>query len=209
MRIATSFNELSRRLWAANESISIGYGGIAIVSKATGLSRPTILKGMNEIHDNNYPHDRTRRKGGGRRDLAVSIPDLATKLKMLVEPSIAGNPQSSIVWVSRSLRHLEEAMNAFGYTISYAKIGNMLHGMGFNLKGNKKTREGKSHPDRNEQFQHINDTAMEFTGSNQPVISVDAKKKELIGNFKNNGREWKAPGDVDEVNVYDFLSNAE
>lgn len=208
-RIAASFNELSRRLWAANESISIGYGGIAIVSKATGLSRPTILKGMNEINHNDYPSDRTRRKGGGRKDLMVKIPDIAMKLRELVEPSIAGNPQSSILWVSRSLRHLESEMNASGYRISYAKIGHALHNMGFNLKGNRKTGEGKNNPDRNEQFQHINDTAIRFMEENDPVISVDAKKKELIGNFKNNGKEWKPPGEVDEVNVYDFLSDAE
>ena len=164
---------------------------------------------MNEFHDNDYPHDRKRRSGGGRKDLTVRNPDLVTKLRDLVEPSIAGSPQSSILWVSRSLRHLENEMNASGYAISYAKIGNILHDEGFNLKGNKKTREGKSHPDRNEQFQHINDTAIAFMESNDPVISVDAKKKELIGNFKNSGKEWMPPGEVNEVNVYDFLSNAE
>ena len=164
---------------------------------------------MNEFHDNDYPHDRKRRSGGGRKDLTVKNPDLVMKLRDLVEPSIAGSPQSSIIWVSKSLRHLETGMNESGYAISYAKIGNILHDEGFNLKGNKKTREGKSHPDRNEQFQNINDTAMEFMNNNEPVISVDAKKKELIGNFKNNWKEWKPPGEVDEVNVYDFLSNAE
>ncbi len=207
-RIAASFNELSRRLWAANESISIGYGGIAIVSRATGISRPTILKGMNEINNNDYPSCRTRRKGGGRKDLVVKRPDLAMKLRELVEPSIAGNPQTSILWVSRSLRHLESEMNASGYEISYAKIGHALHNMGFNLKGNRKTRERKNNPDRNDQFQHINDMAVRFAEENEPVISVDAKKKVLIGNFKNNGKEWKPPGEVDEVNVYDFLSDA-
>ena len=199
LRIYGSFNELSRRLWAANESISIGYGGIEIVSRATGISRPTIHKGIEEIEESRYPKDRTRRSGGGRKDLAVKNPDIATKLRELIEPSIAGNPQSSIIWVSKSLRHLEAEMNASGYAISYAKIGHILHDEGFNLKGNKKTREGKSNPDRNEQFQHINDTAIVFMENNDPVISVDAKKKELIGNFKNNGKEWKAPGEVDEV----------
>ena len=208
-RISSSFNELSRRLWAANESISMGYGGIEIVSRATGLSRPTIHKGIKEIEESRYPEDRTRRSGGGRKDLTEKNPDLITKLRELVEPSTAGNPQSSIIWVSKSLRHLETEMNASGYAISYAKIGNILHDEGFNLKGNKKTREGKSHPDRNEQFQHINDTAIAFMESNDPVISVDAKKKELIGNFRNSGKELMPPGEVNEVNVYDFLSNAE
>jgi hypothetical protein len=132
-RISPSLNELSRRLWDDNESISIGYGGIALVSKATVISRSMILKGMNEINHNNYPSDRTRRKGVGRKDLVVEMPDIAIKLRQLVEPSIAGNPQSSIRWVSRSLRHLESEMNAFGYRISYAKIGHALHDMGLNL----------------------------------------------------------------------------
>ncbi len=209
LRISGSLNELSRRLWAANESISIGYGGPAIVSRATGLSRPTIRKGMNEISEGDYPKEGTRRSGGGRKDLTVKRPGIMAKLWGVVEPSIAGDPQSPILWVSRSLRHLEEEMIGSGYTISYAKIGNILHDMGFNLKGNKKTREGKSHPDRNEQFRHINSTAIEFMDNTDPVISVDAKKKELVGNFKNSGKEWKPPGEVDEVNVYDFLTDAE
>ena len=208
-RVATSFNELSRRLWAANESISIGYGGISIVSEATGISKPTIVKGIKEINLKDYPGRGTRRKGGGRKELTVKTPDLAMRLRELIEPSIAGNPQSPILWVSRSLRHLESEMNNHGYRISYAKIGHILHNMGYNLKGNKKTREGKSNPDRNEQFQYISNTASLFMDNNDPVISVDAKKKELVGNFRNNGREWKPPGEVDEVNVYDFLTDAE
>ena len=208
-RISDTLDELSRRLWAANESLSIGYGGIAIVSIATGLSRPTIRKGIIELEGHLYPVGRTRRTGGGRKDLTAIQPDMILKLKDLVEPSIAGNPQSSILWVSKSLRHLEKEMKRCGYTVNYKKIGNILHDGGFNLKGNRKTREGKSNPHRNEQCQHISDTATSFLSSNDPIISVDAKKKELIGNFKNNGKEWKAPGNVDEVNVYDFLSDAE
>ena len=208
-RISDSLDELSRRLWAANESLSIGYGGIEIVSRATGLSRPTIRNGIIELEGHLYPKDRIRSTGGGRKDLTVKQPDMILKLKDLVDPSIAGNPQSSVLWISRSLRHLETEMKACGYTVSYKKIGNILHDEGFSLKGNRKTREGKNNPGRNEQFQHISDTATSFLSSDDPVISVDAKKKELIGNFKNNGKEWKAPGEYDEVNVYDFLSDAE
>ena len=208
-RISASFDELSRRLWAANESISIGYGGIAIVSKATGLSRPAIVRGIREIHEDDYPKDRKRRKGGGRKNLTVKRPDIREKLRELVEPSIQGDPQSPMLWISRSLRNLEAEMIRLGYAISYASVGHILHGMDFNLKGNRKTREGKSNPDRNEQFQHINNKAIEFMENDDPVISVDTKKKELIGNFKNSGKEWKAPGEIDEVNVYDFLSDAE
>jgi len=208
-RISDSLDELSRRLWAANESLSIGYGGIEIVSRATGLSRPTIRKGIMDLEEHLYPKDRTRRTGGGRKNITLTQPDIILKLKDIVDPSIAGNPQSNILWISKSLRHLETEMKRSGYTVSYKKIGNILHDEGFNLKGNKKTREGKSNPDRNEQFQHISDTASLFMTANDPVISVDAKKKELIGNFKNNGKEWKPKGEVDEVNVYDFLSDAE
>ena len=209
LRVSESLDELSRRLWAANESLSIGYGGIEIVARATGLSRPTISKGISDITEKKYPKGRKRREGGGRKDLAIKNPDIATKLKEIIEPVESGNPVSSVRWISRSVRHLESDMKELGYQISYGKIDHMLHDMGYSLKGNRKTREGKSNPDRNEQFQHINDTAIKFAENNEPVISVDAKKKELIGNFKNAGKEWKPPGEVDEVNVYDFLTDAE
>ena len=208
LMLSGSLNELSRRLWASNESIAIGYGGIAIVSRATGLARKTIEKGIKEIQGKSYPAGRMRRKGGGRRSHG-EIPGIKEKLRELVEPSISGDPQSPTLWVSKSLRHLSSEMKKLGYEISYVTVGNILHDMDFNLKGNKKTREGKSHPDRNEQFQHINDKAIEFMESDQPVISVDTKKKELIGNFRNAGKEWKPPGEIDHVNVYDFLSDAE
>lgn len=140
LRIASSFNEPSRGLWAANESISIGYGEIAIVSKATGISRQTILGEMNEISHNNKPSDRTRRKGGRRKDLVVKIPYIAMKPKGLVELSVAGNPQTSILLVSRSLRHLESQMNVSGYETSYAKIGHELHNIGFKTMSPNQTR---------------------------------------------------------------------
>jgi len=209
LRVSESFNELSRRLWAANESISLGYGGVEVVSLATGISRPTIEKGIMEIVDKDYPKDRTRREGGGRKELSYMNPGIMVKLRQIVDPSISGDPQSLLLWVSRSTRRLSEEMANYGYTVSHTKVRNLLFNMGLRLKANRKNVEGKSHPDRNEQFQHINDVAMAFMESNDPVISVDAKKKELIRNFKNNGREWKAPGEVNEVNVYDFLSNAE
>ena len=189
LRISSTFNELSRRLWAGNESISIGYGGIAVVSKATGMSRKTIEKATKEIRSGGYPADRIRRSGGGRKGLTVKRPGIREKLMDLVEPSIQGDPQSPMLWISRSLRNLSKAMEDSGYVIGYVSVGNLLHEMKYNLKGNKKTREGKSHPDRNEQFQHINDTAIRFMENSDPVISVDTKKKELIGNFRNNGKE--------------------
>ncbi len=207
-RVSDSFSELSRRLWAGNESLSMGYGGIAIVSEATGLSKDTIKKGMNEISKNSYPRDTIRRSGGGRKGFSKD-PDIWNALRNLVEPAISGDPQSPMRWISKSLRHLQHAMNESGYRMSYVSVGNILHDMDFNLKKNRKTREGKSHPDRNEQFQHINDKAIEFMEADDPVISVDTKKKELIGNFRNGGEEWKPKGEVDHVNVYDFLGDAE
>ena len=208
LRVSDSFNELSRRLWAGNESLSIGYGGIAIVSRATGLSKDTVRKGMDDIKGKSYPFDSIRREGGGRKGFSKR-PDIMRAVRDLVESSILGDPQSPMRWISKSLRHVQDEMNRLGYEISYVTVGNILHDMDFNLKGNKKTREGKSHPDRNEQFQHINDKAIEFMESDQPVISVDTKKKELIGNFRNAGKEWKPPDEIDHVNVYDFLSDAE
>ena len=180
LRVSESFNELSRRLWAANESISIGYGGVEVVALATGISKPTIEKGIREITEKDYPRDRTRRKGGGRKELSNKDPRIIGKLREIIDPSIYGDPQSSMLWVSRSTRRLSEEMANMGYTVSHTKVRTLLLDMGFRLKANRKNVEGKSHPDRNEQFQHINDTAIEFAESNDPVISVDAKKKELI-----------------------------
>ena len=152
---------------------------------------------MNETNNDNYTSDRNRRKGGGRKELVVKIPDLAMKMREPFEPSVACNPKTSIIWVSRSLRHLESELNASGYEISYAKIGHRFHDMGYELKGNIKTREVKKHPGRNEQLQHINGTSIAFMEHIDLVISVDAKKKELIGNFRNYGKECKPPGEVD------------
>ncbi|EQD75192.1 Rhodopirellula transposase family protein, partial [mine drainage metagenome] len=188
LRVSGSFDELSRRLWAANESISMGYGGVEVVSSAIGISKPTIEKGIKEIQENNYPRGRTRREGGGRKELSHKDPGIIQKLRELIEPSVSGDPQSSLLWVSRSIRRLSEEMSNMGYAVSHTKVRSLLLDLGFRLKGNRKNVEGKSHPDRNEQFQHISDTATAFMERNDPVISVDAKKKELIGNFKNNGK---------------------
>ena len=209
LRVSESFDELSRRLWAASESISIGYGGVEVVSSATGISKPTIEKGIREIHENNYPRDRTRREGGGRKEITHKDPGIIRKLRELIEPSVSGDPQSSLLWVSRSIRKLSEEMTGTGYRMSHTKVRSLLLDLGFRLKGNRKNVEGKSYPDRNEQFEHINNRAMEFMENNDPVISVDTKKKELIGNFRNNGKEWSSPENTEEVNVYDFLSGAE
>ena len=207
--LAATFNERSKRLWAGNESLSIGYGGIEIVSTATGLSRSTVIKGMNEITNKRELKDRIRDHGGGRKKEVDKNPGIREELIKLVESSTRGDPQSSLLWESKSLRKLSAELREKGYDASHVLVEKLLHDMDYSLKSNRKMDEGKSHADRNLQFEHINDMVNTFMEENQPVISIDTKKKEPIGNFKNNGREWKASGEYDEVNVYDFMQFAE
>ena len=206
--LSGTFNERTRRLWAGSESLSIGYGGIEIVSKASGLSRSTVIKGMNEITGKREIENRIRDHGGGRKKAVDRNPGIREELNRLVESSTRGDPMTSLRWTSKSLRKLSAELRGEGYDASHVLVEKLLHEMEYNLKRNRKTDEGKSHPDRNLQFEHINTMAKEFMNENQPVISIDTKKKEIIGNFKNNGKEWKAPGEYDEVNVYDFMQFA-
>ena len=206
--LSKTLNERSRRLWAGNESLSIGYAGIEIVSRATGLSRSTIIKGMKEITDKRELKDRIRDLGGGRKKEVDKNPGIREELIRLIEPSTRGDPQSPLLWESKSLRKLSSELKEKGYDVSHVLVEKLLHDMKYNLKSNRKMNEGKSHADRNLQFEHINSRAIEFMKESQPVISIDTKKKELIGNFKNNGKEWKPKGEFDEVNVYDFMQFA-
>ena len=206
--LSKTLNERSRRLWAGNESLSIGYAGIEIVSRATGLSRSTIIKGMKEITDKRELKDRIRDHGGGRKKEVDKNPGIREELIRLIEPSTRGDPQSPLLWESKSLRKLSSELKEKGYDVSHVLVEKLLHDMKYNLKSNRKMNEGKSHADRNLQFEHINSRAIEFMKESQPVISIDTKKKELIGNFKNNGKEWKPKGEFDEVNVYDFMQFA-
>ena len=206
--LSETLNERSRRLWAGNESLSIGYAGIEIVSRATGLSRSTIIKGMKEITDKRELKDRIRDLGGGRKKEVDKDPGIREELIRLIEPSTRGDPQSPLLWESKSLRKLSSELKEKGYDVSHVLVEKLLHDMKYNLKSNRKMNEGKSHADRNLQFEHINSRAIEFMKESQPVISIDTKKKELIGNFKNNGKEWKPKGEFDEVNVYDFMQFA-
>ncbi|MHB8358916.1 MAG: ISAzo13 family transposase [Thermoplasmataceae archaeon] len=206
--LSKTLNERSRRLWAGNESLSIGYAGIEIVSRATGLSRSTIIKGMKEITDKRELKDRIRDLGGGRKKEVDKDPGIREELIRLIEPSTRGDPQSPLLWESKSLRKLSSELKEKGYDVSHVLVEKLLHDMKYNLKSNRKMNEGKSHADRNLQFEHINSRAIEFMKESQPVISIDTKKKELIGNFKNNGKEWKPKGEFDEVNVYDFMQFA-
>jgi len=205
------FDEKSRRLWAGAEALSAGRGGIISVHRATGISRSTIYQGIKDLeHPEKLEANltRTRSPGGGRKKAVDVNPELQSALEALVEPITRGDPESPLRWTCKSLRVLAGELDAQGYSVSHSMIGELLHSMGYSLQANRKTSEGKQHPDRNEQFEFINLLVEEHLEKGNPVISVDAKKKELVGNFKNVGREWRPKGTPEQVNVYDFLSGA-
>jgi transposase len=204
--LAPFLDEKTRRLYLAVEAKSIGYGGISEVSKATGVSRTTITQGCKELDDSNISQQQTgiRKKGGGRKNTVEKNPMIGKELEMLVEPYTRGDPESPLRWTCKSTRKLAEMLSEKGFKISHVKVADLLVDLGYSLQGNKKTIEGENHPDRNAQFEYINEKTKEFQKGNQPVISVDTKKKELIGNFKNNGKEYRPKGNPREVFVHDF-----
>jgi hypothetical protein len=204
-------DERTRRLWAATEARAIGHGGITRVSDATGISHVTIRAGLEQLKRPPCPDDplvtatRVRHSGGGRKPLAHHDPGLLNALEALVEPLSRGDPQSPLRWTCKSTAKPAVELNGQGHTVSPRTINTLLDRMGYSLQSNRKTREGGDNPDRNAQFQHINRMTEEFQGDGQPVVSVDAKKKELVGDFKNGGREWQPKGRPEEVRVYDFI----
>ena len=203
-------NERLRRLWSAAEAKVIGHGGIGLVSKATGQSRTTISNGIKELETTDkIDMQSVRKSGGGRKKIVDKTPEVEAELLQLIEPTVRGEPESPILWTIKSLRNISEELRKRGYNISRNRVAELLKKNGFSLQANRKTDEGKSHPDRNAQFQYIHDKTIEFQSATQPVISVDTKKKELVGNFKNQGREWNRKGEADRVKVYDFPSDAE
>jgi transposase len=203
-------NEKTRRLYNAAESKVLGHGGIGIVSKATGVSRTTISTGLKELSKpGNINPERIRKKGGGRKKATQKFPEIKTELAKLIEPALRGEPDSPLMWTSKSLRKLSSELKSIGLNASHNLVGEILNKEGFSLQANRKTDEGKSHPDRNAQFEHIHLRVKEFQSQNQPVISVDAKKKELVGNFKNIGKEYCRKKEPEKVKVYDFPSDAE
>ena len=206
--VAPALNERARRLWAAAESRAIGYGGDALVSAATGLARETIRNGRREIADGLDLHGRIRRAGAGRPTIHATQPGVLKALERLVEPLTRGDPSSPLRWTCKRRAKLAVALTARGWTISSTTVGRLLHRLGYRLQAVRKRYEGTSHPDRNAQFEHINATAEAFLQARQPVISVDTKKKELIGNFRNPGREWHRTGRPPDVLVHDFPSDA-
>ncbi len=210
--IKNDLNEYTRRKWCAIEADAIGYGGIALVSLATGVVRSTISIGKKELKENPKAFEtnkRMRRVGGGRKSLEDKTPDIIIALSSLVDPETRGDPESPLRWTTKSVRNLAKALNEKGFTISYNKVRTLLIQQGFSLKAKKKTNEGKSHKDRDEQFQYINSQTIEFQSQGEPVVSVDAKKKELIGAFKNGGKEYQPQKSPEEVNVYGFPSLAD
>ena len=203
--LAPEFDERRRRLWAAAEARSCGRGGIAAVARATGISEGTIRSGLRDLEvGERLEPGRVRRRGGGRKRLAEKDPTLVGALERLVDADSRGDPEPPLRWTAKSVRKLAEALRGLGHRVSFRTVARLLRELGYSLQANAKTREGSSHPDRDQQFQHINDTVKAALGAGEPVISVDTKKKELVGDFKNGGRELRPKGAPVPVRVHDF-----
>jgi hypothetical protein len=203
--LKNELNERQARLWAAAEALSFGRGGISAVQRATGISRVTITKGIREIQSGaRLEKGRIRGEGGGRKTLSASQPKLKEQLDGIVEPTSKGSPSCSLRWTTLSTRNLAKELEHLGFTISHTVVRNLLREMDYRLAANRKSIEGGNNPDRNSQFEYINAQVSYFLKQGVPVISVDAKKKELIGNYKQNGRTWRPKGTPELVNVYDF-----
>ncbi len=203
-------DERGRRVWAAVEAEALGYGGQSIVAQATGLSRTTLHRGdlENGPDASNCPPGRMRKKGGGRKKLTQARPELSMALERLVEPTTRGDPENPLRWTCRSTRQLTAALGEQGYSLSHQTVASLLDELGYSLQGNQKTKEGAAHPDRDAQFRHVHDRVEAFQTRGQPVVPVDTKKKELVGDFKNGGREWHPQGEPEPVRVYDFVDKA-
>jgi Rhodopirellula transposase DDE domain len=204
--LAPSVDERTRRLVAAAEAVAIGWGGVSRVSQATGVSRRAISQGIKELQEPRVPGaGRVRRPGGGRKRTVEQDPTLLADLERLVEPLSRGDPESPLRWTCKSLHRLAEELNRQGHKTSHRLVGELLRVLGYRLQANHKTLEGGTHPDRNAQFEHINGTVAQYLAAGDPVISVDTKKKELIGDFKNGGRERRPKGDPELVRMHDFV----
>ena len=203
--LVEDLDERGRRRWAATEAESIGYGGIAAVAEATGMSDRTVRSGIKEIReDRTVPAGRQRRAGGGRKSLEAEQLHLEEAVENLVEPSERGDPQSPLRWTCKSLTNLEREMRAQGYCVGRTKISQILRQLGYSLQGNRKTREGKEHPDRDAQFKYIANRVKAYRRGGRPAVSVDTKKKENLGEKANVGREYRPKGSPREVDTHDF-----
>jgi DDE family transposase len=204
-RIAGFLDERGRRLFAANEALALGRGGVTAVSAASGIARSTINRGIAELKaGSNELGERVRRRGGGRKSAVDRQPGLRSALEELIEDAIRGDPQSPLRWVSRSQRNIATALRRQGFVVSQKLVGVLLRALDYSCQANRKTREGTQHPDRNAQFEYINARVKAALAAGQPAISVDTKKKELVGNFKNGGRELRRKGEPEPVRVHDF-----
>ena len=205
--VAPHLDERGLRLFAASEARAAGRGGIAMVSHLTGIARSTIGRGLKELDEQaaEWPYGRVRRSGGGRKAATLKQPGLRKALLDLVASATRGDPQADLLWVSRSQRHLAAALAEQDYQVSANLVGRLLKDLGFSLQANVKVREGKQHPDRDAQFLHINDQVQRFRRCRQPAISVDTKKKELVGDFKTAGRELRRKARPQPVRVHDFI----
>lgn len=202
--VGSQLDERGRRLFAAGEVRTAGWGGLAVVSRITGLARSTINRGEDDLDATPLPKGQVRRCGGGRKAVAATDPELVPELKRLVEPATLGDPVRPLIWVSKSMDKLATALTAMGHPISADTVRKELVKLGFSRQSNRKADEGSKHPDRNAQFEYINEKVVAAQAQKQPVISVDTKKKELIGNFKNGGTDYRPKGDPRRVNVHDF-----
>lgn len=199
-------DERGLRRFAAAEAKAVGHGGVSAVMRVTGLARSTIGRGLQELRgERPIASERVRRAGGGRKPLVETDANLLDDLRSLIEPSTRGDPQSPLLWTCKSLRKLSRSLREMGHKIGRTLVGELLHKLDYSLQANRKTREGSNHPDRDAQFHYINDRVKEALASSEPAISVDTKKKELVGDFKNAGREWRKKGSPEEVRVHDFL----
>lgn len=204
--LAPELNERTLRLFAAAEALSLGRGGISLVSRTLEISRDRISRGIKDIQLKKKLHpDNVRRKGGGRKKLLESDHTLKEDIEAFISPYTRGDPESPLRWTCKSVRNLADALNYKGHSVSHSTVAMLLDEMGYSLQANRKTTEGKQHPDRNAQFEYISKRVRSYQRRGQPVISVDTKKKEKVGDFKNGGQEWHPQGNPEKVRVYDFI----
>ena len=208
--ILPELDERQRRLLVAMEAVELGYGGVSAVSEITGMSRNTILRGIDDLDvvqkskNKGDVTGRIRKRGGGRKRVAEVFPELESVIENLLEPSVRDDPESPLRWTCKSVRNISDLLKGEGYEVSRQTIAAILHDLEFSLQGNRKTKEGKDHPDRDRQFRYINRSVKKNLKNDHPVISVDTKKKELVGDYKNQGKEWASKGSPIDVNGHDF-----
>lgn len=207
--VLPELNERQRRILVAAEAMGLGYGGVSALSEMTGMSRNTILRGIEDLKLERKRRRKTinhsiRKSGGGRKKISESLPDIETIIEGLVEPDVRGDPESPLRWTCKSVRNISDLLKNDGYEISRQSVARILHKLLFSLQGNRKTKEGADHPDRDLQFRFISKSVKTFMKAKQPVISVDTKKKELVGEYKNQGREWSRKANPIDVNGHDF-----